>query len=79
MGFDGISESSTTAGRLASKSSFGHLGFTGTSLWCDAEQGIVTVLLSNRVCPSRNNLAIRAARPKIHEALYQSLMEPDPD
>ncbi|HWZ91618.1 MAG TPA: hypothetical protein VNW92_22305, partial [Polyangiaceae bacterium] len=50
--------------------SFGHLGFTGTSLWCDPDAERVLVLLSNRVCPTRNNARIRAARPAVHDALF---------
>jgi len=32
----------------------GHTGFTGTSLWLDSETGVYTVLLTNRVHPSRD-------------------------
>ncbi|MGQ9898137.1 MAG: serine hydrolase domain-containing protein [Acidobacteriota bacterium] len=35
---------------------FGHLGFTGTSLWCDAESERVYVLLTNRTFPCRAGL-----------------------
>jgi CubicO group peptidase (beta-lactamase class C family) len=69
-GFDGKSGPSSAAGRLASDETFGHLGFTGTSLWCDPVAERVTVLLSNRVCPTRENLAIRELRPEIQELLY---------
>jgi CubicO group peptidase (beta-lactamase class C family) len=48
---------------------FGHLGFTGTSLWCDPDADVVTVILTNRVNPSRDHLAIRSARPIVQEAL----------
>jgi CubicO group peptidase (beta-lactamase class C family) len=50
--------------------SFGHLGFTGTSLWVDPDAKIVVALLTNRVCPTRDHLAIRAARPGAHDALW---------
>jgi CubicO group peptidase (beta-lactamase class C family) len=49
---------------------FGHLGFTGTSLWIDPDAKIVVSLLTNRVHPTRDNVAIRAARPEIHDALF---------
>ncbi len=75
-GFDGKSGPSSAAGQLASDQTFGHLGFTGTSLWCDPAAERVTVLLSNRVCPTRENLAIRAARPEIQDLLYRSSLEP---
>ncbi len=69
-GFDGKSAQQSSAGELASGRSFGHLGFTGTSLWCDPDAERVLVLLSNRVCPTRNNPRIRAARPAVNDALF---------
>jgi CubicO group peptidase (beta-lactamase class C family) len=69
-GFDGKSGPASAAGALASTGTFGHLGFTGTSLWCDPQAERVTVLLSNRVSPSRENLRIRAIRPMVHDALF---------
>jgi CubicO group peptidase (beta-lactamase class C family) len=71
-GFDGKSGPSSAAGTLASDETFGHLGFTGTSLWCDPVAERVTVLLSNRVCPTRDNLGIRAIRPEIQDLLYRA-------
>lgn len=70
-GFDGKDGESSSAGRRLGPASFGHLGFTGTSFWCDPEQDLAVVLLSNRVCPSRDNVAIRAARPRIHDQLVE--------
>jgi serine-type D-Ala-D-Ala carboxypeptidase len=69
-GFDGKSGSASAAGLLASSDTFGHLGFTGTSLWCDPRRERVSVLLTNRVCPTRDNLRIRAIRPAVHDALF---------
>jgi CubicO group peptidase (beta-lactamase class C family) len=68
-GFDGKSGDQPAAGPLASARTFGHLGFTGTSLWCDPVAERVTVLLSNRVCPTRDNGRIRAVRPRVHARL----------
>jgi CubicO group peptidase (beta-lactamase class C family) len=69
-GFDGKSGPSSAAGERASPETFGHLGFTGTSLWCDPTADCVTVLLTNRVFPTRDNLRIRLVRPRIHDALH---------
>jgi CubicO group peptidase (beta-lactamase class C family) len=69
-GFDGKSEAGSSAGALTGPQTFGHLGFTGTSLWCDPGAGIATVLLTNRVHPTRDNARIRAARPLVHDALF---------
>jgi CubicO group peptidase (beta-lactamase class C family) len=70
LGFDGKSATGSSAGPSAGPLTFGHLGFTGTSFWCDPAADTVTVLLTNRVFPSRDNLAIREARPRVHEALF---------
>jgi CubicO group peptidase (beta-lactamase class C family) len=69
-GFDGKSGPSSAAGTRSSEKTFGHLGFTGTSLWCDPIAECVTVLLSNRVCPTRENVAIRVLRPEVQDLLY---------
>lgn len=71
-GFDGKSEGASSAGALCSQRAFGHLGFTGTSLWCDPEAESATALLTNRVYPTRENPRIRAARPIIHDALFDA-------
>lgn len=70
LGFDGKSVGASAAGQRASARTFGHLGFTGTSFWCDPAAEAVSVLLTNRVCPSRENIAIRACRPLVHDALF---------
>ncbi len=54
-----------SAGRLLSARSIGHTGFTGTSLWIDPERGLVIVLLSNRVHPTRETPSIGALRRAI--------------
>jgi len=69
-GFDGVSGTGSTAGTSASPATFGHLGFTGTSLWCDPARSLVTVVLSNRVCPQRGNVCLRSLRARMHEALF---------
>lgn len=69
-GFDGRSAEGSSAGGAFGPGSFGHLGFTGTSLWCDPEASLVAVILTNRVNPTRDNIAIRAARPPLHDALF---------
>jgi len=58
----------------ASPSSFGHSGFTGTFIWCDPDEEISYVFLSNRVYPTRNNnrLSDLSIRGKILQAVYDS-------
>ena len=72
-GFDGKSQTGSSAGALLGPHSFGHLGFTGTSLWCDPDADRALVLLSNRVCPTRTNTRIRVARPAVHDALFAAV------
>jgi len=77
-GFDGKSPAGSSAGSRLGPRSFGHLGFTGTSLWIDPDARIVVSLLTNRVCPTREHLAIRAARPWVHDALFDAAVNPTP-
>jgi serine-type D-Ala-D-Ala carboxypeptidase len=69
VGWDTKSEQGSSAGHEFSLQSFGHLGFTGTSIWCDPTRRLCAVLLSNRVHPTRENIAIRAFRPRFHDAV----------
>ena len=67
LGFDGPSpDSSGSTGAALGPAAFGHLGFTGTSVWIDPDRAAVYVLLSNRVHPSRHDGRIRAIRPAFH-------------
>jgi CubicO group peptidase (beta-lactamase class C family) len=75
-GFARRSTPGPSSGAQFSDQTFGHLGFTGTSLWIDPQAALVGVLLTNRVHPSREHLAIRAARPDVYDALYSSMMAP---
>lgn len=54
LGWDTPSQGSSAGSRL-SPQSFGHTGFTGTSIWIDPTRDLVVVLLSNRVNPTRDN------------------------
>jgi CubicO group peptidase (beta-lactamase class C family) len=52
---------------------FGHVGFTGTSLWIDPERSIYVVLLTNRVHPTPDNNTIARVRPAVHDAIIEEL------
>lgn len=69
MGWDTRSKTGSSGGQRLSMNAFGHLGFTGTSLWCDPERDVAIVLLSNRVHPSRANEKIRGFRPAFHDGV----------
>jgi CubicO group peptidase (beta-lactamase class C family) len=64
----------SSSGRYFSPRSFGHLGFTGTSVWIDPEHELEVVLLSNRVHPTSRNEAIREFRPFIHDLVHQEFI-----
>jgi CubicO group peptidase (beta-lactamase class C family) len=68
-GFDGKSEKGSLAGERFGESTVGHLGFTGTSVWCDVEKQVVGVVLTNRVHPTRDNQAHRRAWPRAYDRI----------
>ena len=75
-GFDHRSgEAPSSGGRFGART-FGHLGFTGTSVWLDPDAGLVGVLLTNRVHPTRASDAIRRARPATYDALAAAMLGP---
>ena len=47
---------------------YGHTGFTGTSIAVDPDTGLFVVLLTNRVCPTRENGKLIRMRSLIHNA-----------
>ncbi|HVS02579.1 MAG TPA: glycoside hydrolase family 3 N-terminal domain-containing protein, partial [Thermoanaerobaculia bacterium] len=73
LGWDTKSPQGSSAGELFAPRSFGHTGFTGTSLWIDPERELFVVLLTNRVHPTRDNALIREARPAVHDAVVRAL------
>ncbi len=73
LGWDTKSEKGSPAGNLFSSNSFGHTGFTGTSLWADPERNLFVVFLTNRVYPSRENTKIISFRPKLHDAIIKTI------
>lgn len=76
LGWDTKSPEGSSAGELFSAESFGHLGYTGTSMWIDPERELFVILLTNRVHPTRENLAIRQVRPIVADAVVRALIEP---
>ena len=67
------SKGRASCGKYFSARSFGHTGFTGTSLWFDPVQDLLVVVLSNRVHPTRENQAFVKLRPQIHNWIVESL------
>ncbi len=72
LGWD-VPTGKSSSGHFFSPASFGHTGFTGTSLWIDPEKELSVVLLTNRVFPSAENDRIRRVRPALHDAVVRAL------
>jgi serine-type D-Ala-D-Ala carboxypeptidase len=72
LGWDTPSAPSQS-GKYFSAESYGHLGYTGTSLWIDAERELSITLLTNRTWPDCSNQAIKKVRPQFHDAIMESL------
>jgi CubicO group peptidase (beta-lactamase class C family) len=67
-------EGGSSAGQFFSPWSFGHTGFTGTSIWIDPEKDLFVVVLTNRVNPTRNNNRHVQLRRDVADAVQQSVL-----
>jgi len=72
LGWDTPSENSS-AGSYTSARSFGHTGYTGTSIWIDPTREIVIVLLTNRVNPTRDTPKFGMVRAVVADAVMRAL------
>jgi len=72
LGWDTPSAPSQSGKHFGAKS-FGHLGYTGTSLWIDPERQLSVTLLTNRTWPDCSNQAIKQVRPAFHDAVIEAL------
>ena len=72
LGWDTPS-SPSQSGRHFSARAYGHLGYTGTSLWIDPERQLSVTLLTNRTWPDCANKAIKQVRPRFHDAVVEAL------
>lgn len=63
-------EDSSASERFSEKT-YGHTGFTGTTLWIDPERELVVSCLSNRVFPGRHKEGIHAFRRALHALLAE--------
>ena len=74
LGWDTPSKGSS-AGNYFSARSFGHTGFTGTSIWIDPEKNLFVILLTNRVNPTRNNNRHVPLRRAVADAAQTSITD----
>ena len=72
LGWDTPSAPSQS-GQYFGPHSFGHLGYTGTSLWIDPDRQLSISLLTNRTWPDCANQAIKQVRPKFHDAIVDAM------
>jgi serine-type D-Ala-D-Ala carboxypeptidase len=72
LGWDTPS-SASQSGKYFSANSFGHLGYTGTSLWIDPDRQLSITLLTNRTWPDCKNEAIKQFRPRFHDAVVEAI------
>lgn len=68
------SKGTASCGKHFSPISFGHTGFTGTSIWYDPVQDLLVVILSNRVHPSRKHNTFVKLRPLMHDSVVEALL-----
>lgn len=73
LGWDTNAGHKASAGTKFSDKSFGHTGYTGTSVWGDFERQTFVVLLTNRVHPTSENTKIIPWRAKFHDAVFQAI------
>jgi len=76
LGWDTPSDSGySSAGTLMSRRSFGHTGYTGTSIWMDPTRDLFVILLTNRVNPTRANMKILRVRPRVADLAVAALID----
>jgi serine-type D-Ala-D-Ala carboxypeptidase len=64
------------SGKYLGPRAYGHLGYTGTSIWIDPDRQVSIILLTNRTWPHCSNQAIKQTRPQVHDALLEGLNSP---
>ncbi len=74
LGWDTKSTERSSSGAHFGPLSFGHTGFTGTSMWIDPDTGVYVILLTNRVYPSRERHGIGELRPMVADLAYEALV-----
>ena len=63
----------SSAGDRYSAGSYGHTGFTGTSLWLDPQRQLVSAVLTNRVYHGRDPAGIHAFRRTLHDLIVEAI------
>jgi len=66
-----------SCGQRFSAASFGHTGYTGTSLWVDPTRALTVAFLTNRVHVSRDGASILRSRGRLHDAVADDVDRAD--
>jgi CubicO group peptidase (beta-lactamase class C family) len=74
LGWD-VPSAPSQSGKYFGPASFGHLGYTGTSLWIDPDRKLSITLLTNRTWPDCSNQAIKQIRPAFHDAVIDAIAQ----
>lgn len=74
LGWDIPTGTRSSSGNFFSPGSFGHTGFTGTSIWIDPQQELFVILLTNRLHPSARNQKHVALRREVHDAVQLAIV-----
>lgn len=72
LGWD-VPTRNSSSGQYFSSRTYGHNGFTGTSVWIDPDTDVFVILLTNRIYPSAANEKIKQVRPALHDAILSAL------
>jgi serine-type D-Ala-D-Ala carboxypeptidase len=67
-------EEGAMCGDRFSPFSYGHSGFTGTTLWIDPQANLVVALLTNAVWAGREKEGIYELRREIHDLIHEGLV-----
>jgi CubicO group peptidase (beta-lactamase class C family) len=65
----------SSAGRFFSPRSFGHTGFTGTSMWIDPQKGLYVIVLTNAVNPTRRHTKHFRLRRDVADAVQSAVTD----
>jgi CubicO group peptidase (beta-lactamase class C family) len=74
LGWDLDSSFSTNSGDLFGPDSYGHTGYTGTSIWIDPETKTFVIFLTNRVHPSDEG-AVVSIRSRVANIVASSIIK----
>jgi beta-N-acetylhexosaminidase len=75
LGWDKPARGRSAAGSYLSPATFGHTGFTGTSLWIDPERDLFVVFLANRTFSEATSREMLAVRERVHDAVARAITD----